>query len=832
MRKKINFVYDDWDEESPFPNPNGQKYFPEENSINSGWCTADVPMEALKFYDYKNCRMSDVEKHPDQNFYYIVWHRHSLYNRFFSEGKIPIGLDIVGLLKKYHNLYLLLINEQEFEKYESYKVIEREFGKYELDLKKIFLVGNNSRAFEYKKELGLKINVHSTRAEPLSLLKIPRIDFRPDKEGPLFMTHNHSLREHRLGLICLLKKYDLLDDFDWSYLKLWTLPAADPMPIFERIFNKDDIKILKPEIDFLINYGLKKSKYEDHFEWLDEMNDGAPSWWKTYNPDQYINTYFNVTTETIFTQKDVHITEKTFKPFIHLQFPMILASQHHLKYVRKFYGYDFFDDVIDHSYDDVENDRDRLFKFVGELKRIHENKDFFIDFYKKNKDRFIANQNLVYSTTNHYDEKFLRSLPDFNKPKITINLAYDNWNPIENEPIKGNAEDLYKTFHMVLDSVVKSLQIERHLIRRFKIEDINKYPDEKFFYFVTMIPGKISENILSGKLPIPKKAIDAWRENSNLHIIIMNEQESEHLNILDHFDEWTKKMNLNQKQLWICNNNVLLEEYRKNKDTEINVHRTVRLPNFTAAAFLYSAGALDFKTKKDGLFFMCQNRRARPHRYAILSILKKMGVIDDVDWSLVQGWIISKDPHGWLRDVLNEKDLEDLKEEVDYFFAIDQKKCNYESEYTWFDNRDDSDNIPWNKTYDKNQLENSYFNITTETQFQTDLIHISEKSFKAFYAFQFPLILASPFHIREIKKNWDFDFFDDVIDHSYDEETDHRERIFKFAKEVKRISENKDFFIKFYEENQDRFIKNNKIVIDNISDKTDEIFLKKLAGIE
>jgi len=58
MNQKVNFVYDDWDEGSSSPNPNGQKWFPEDDA----WCTAAVPMEALKFYNYKEFRIEDVEK--------------------------------------------------------------------------------------------------------------------------------------------------------------------------------------------------------------------------------------------------------------------------------------------------------------------------------------------------------------------------------------------------------------------------------------------------------------------------------------------------------------------------------------------------------------------------------------------------------------------------------------------------------------------------------------------------------------------------------------------------------------------------------------------------
>jgi hypothetical protein len=827
MIEKLNFVYDDWPEGQEKPNPNGQKWFPEDGA----WCTSDTPMEALKFYDYKNCRLEEVAKNRSKNFYYPVWHRHSLYNRFFHDGKIPVGLDIIGLIKQHKNLYLLLINEQEYEKFECFSAAQETFAKYQLDLSKIFLVSNNARSFEYKINLGLKINVHGTRAEPLSQIGIPKIDWVENKEGKFFMTHNHSIRDHRVGLIALLKKYDILKDVDWSFLKLWNLPNEDPKHIFCRIFNRDEMEWLKPEMDFLINYGVKKSDYESHFERLDILTMDAPSWWNIYNAEQYKNTYFNITTETIFQSGDIHVTEKTYKPFMNLQFPMILATQHHLKYVRNFWGYDFFDDVIDHSYDDIADPHDRLFKFVEEIKRIQDNKDFFIDFYKNNKERFLENQRMVYSAKNLYDRAFLKALVNFNRPEKTLNLVYDNWDYDKGEPVKGNAEDLYDSFHMCLDSVVKSLQIEESYIKRFPVEEVKNLPEEKFLYFVTMIPGKVSDNILSGKLPIPKKVIDLWRSCKNLYIMIMNEQESESEDLVDHLDKWTKDLQLEQEQLWISNNNTKLDERKQKIGTSINVHSTVRLPNFTAAGFLHSAGDLRFKIEKEGGFFMCQNRRARPHRYALLCLLRKMGLLEEVDWSLVQGWQFTKDPYGWISQIFNDNDIEEMKDDIDFFSSIDQKKCRYEEKYSWFDDRDNPDNVPWGQNHDREQIENSYFNIATETQFNSELIHISEKSFKPFYCFQFPLILASPFHISEIRKGYNFDFFDDVIDHSYDLEENHRERLFKFAKEIKRIIDNKEFFKEFYRNNQQRFIENQKKLLEKMKDKSDENFLKKLVDI-
>jgi len=177
-------------------------------------------------------------------------------------------------------------------------------------------------------------------------------------------------------------------------------------------------------------------------------------------------------------------------------------------------------------------------------------------------------------------------------------------------------------------------------------------------------------------------------------------------------------------------------------------------------------------------------------------------------------------------------DINDVKEEIQYLHNIEQKKSKYEEDYTWFDDKNGTDNVNWGVTYDQHSYENSYFNITTETEFDTTEIHITEKSFKAFVAYQFPLILASPKHIYEIKKRYDFDFFDDIIDHSYDDELDHRDRLFKFFNEVKRINDNAEFFIDFYEKNKNRFIKNHDLALKLTADTSDTDFLRGLAGIE
>ena len=86
--------------------------------------------------------------------------------------------------------------------------------------------------------------------------------------------------------------------------------------------------------------------------WLDNFEAAADS-------------MFYVPTETVYFGKRLHLTEKTFKP-IALEMPFILvAPAHSLEYLRS-YGFKTFEDYIDESYDDEEDDLIRVQK-VGQL---------------------------------------------------------------------------------------------------------------------------------------------------------------------------------------------------------------------------------------------------------------------------------------------------------------------------------------------------------------------------------------------------------------------------------------------------------------------------------
>lgn len=94
---------------------------------------------------------------------------------------------------------------------------------------------------------------------------------------------------------------------------------------------------------------------------------------KRFGQDFY-SCLFNVVVETS-SQTDEHswrsvfITEKTFKAFLLRQIPIWFAVPGLVAEVRKL-GFDMFDDIIDHTYDTIDNEYQRIVAIVQQLRKL------------------------------------------------------------------------------------------------------------------------------------------------------------------------------------------------------------------------------------------------------------------------------------------------------------------------------------------------------------------------------------------------------------------------------------------------------------------------------
>lgn len=411
MNNFLNLVYDDWEEGNEFPNANRPKQINNAvistNTINCMWIPSYITLRVFDGLKIKNNKIDVITKYPNTKFYYHLWHRTPLIYDFFNNNLLPLDDYVIDLFKNNKNLNLIFMNETEVESKESLKKLNDLLIKNDMDVTRVYVVNNNQKLKVWKEELNTNINVHSSRILPQMFKNEKRPSFKMNKEdGSFFMCFNRSPRNHRYALLCLLKKYDLLTDTNWSLINGWQSDKIYKMNKYLEYFSQKDIIEMKNEIEYFETIEVFKSKYE-----LGITNFDSRENQELFNlAESYENSYVNLVTETNFSDEAIHISEKSLKPFYYLQFPLILASYEHNKYVRDTYGFDLFEDMINYEYDSIRNNRDRLFTYVEEVKRIHKHKKFFTEFYENNKERFVKNHKIVANYLNTHDYNFFDKL--------------------------------------------------------------------------------------------------------------------------------------------------------------------------------------------------------------------------------------------------------------------------------------------------------------------------------------------------------------------------------------------------------------------------------------
>jgi hypothetical protein len=134
-----------------------------------------------------------------------------------------------------------------------------------------------------------------------------------------------------------------------------------------------DKKIISADVLFENENNLElKTKFDSipeksiaDIENLEEING-----YKHENSFLYEKTLFSIVTETNFYNENDFISEKIFKPLWHLQ-PFIVAGRPYmLKYLKNL-GFKTFDWLIDESYDNVEDNNERMKLIINEVNNLN-----------------------------------------------------------------------------------------------------------------------------------------------------------------------------------------------------------------------------------------------------------------------------------------------------------------------------------------------------------------------------------------------------------------------------------------------------------------------------
>jgi hypothetical protein len=352
----------------------------------------------------KVCNLDDVKKNPHEKFFCIVGSAF-LSSKLIMENRWNFFLleSTLEAIRQNQNLILIITMEHEpacDAEIKCTKELLRENG---ISTNQFYYITNNSLSDFLSQKYGIntkKINFIDY-SSTFALTEVKDVNFVENKTGKFFMSRNKTAKPHRLNLLFHLMINNLLQDINYS--KLFTYPADDVMPYYLSFGGGE----ISEKVDLIksFNTTIKEDDYENGKGYYDYNNYGFRGFHQEgqstlHYPElkeSYENSYVNIISESAYESQNfypgvIHTTEKSFRPFFYYQIPLILATPNHIKQLKKKYDFDFFDDVIDHSYDSELNDKKRFLMFIDEIKRINNNKEQIKEFYKKNRERFESNR--------------------------------------------------------------------------------------------------------------------------------------------------------------------------------------------------------------------------------------------------------------------------------------------------------------------------------------------------------------------------------------------------------------------------------------------------------
>lgn len=405
MNKFLNLVFDNWNEfGSPLPNLNHLNEKLNRNEMGLPYIILRLHSKGLRI---NRCKLDQVN--TSQNYYYIISHRCALEYLWenHKEGKWEISNEIEDLIR-YKNLKVIFLSE-----HESFRNLKGTFYDLnnlilskKLNASNFYIINNNSLLNEPEKLRNYSINAWKINFLLESVSCSMNVDLTDDmglltdEKKFIFLCHNRRPKGHRLAILSHMKSRNLLDNdiTDWS-LTYGSFNNPDDNLYCENHEGIDCKKIYDSYTDICAK--PKLSYFENDKDWF--ASEDAYDAWNHLEVKTYQNSYINIVTESHFDIADIHITEKSFKPFYFGQIPIFLASCNHVLKMRSEYNLDFFDDLINHDYDKEPDDTKRFNMVLNEIERLSKIKEEIKKYYIDNKQRLLRNRNFI---KNYYHNNF------------------------------------------------------------------------------------------------------------------------------------------------------------------------------------------------------------------------------------------------------------------------------------------------------------------------------------------------------------------------------------------------------------------------------------------
>lgn len=340
--------------------------------------------------------------------------------------------------------------------------------------------------------------------------------------------------------------------------------------------------------------------------------------------------------------------------------------------------------------------------------------------------------------------------------------------------------------------------------------------------------------------------------NKKIKVLLLREHEGggDHKEFFKKLYQLIKDNNLHPQSFYIhfANKNLLQYYTESIGDVGMNLHITDWLLEHTSLQLnrtieSNSINELGYRFEKrlfenvDRKFnFLCFNRVPKAHRVSFLAKLAKENVISNIDWSMLfapneflQFYGETKYDGKNVFDLqhfsfyFDRKELFELEKELKYFF-VTKKKTIYEPE---------SNNIfgyfgDTKTTHCKESYDNSYCSLVTETSFENNEEHLTEKSFKPFINLHLGVFLAPYKHLERLR-GYGFKTFGDLWDEGYDDIKPPKERFHRVIKLIKELNDSNNLK-EMYSKSKDIMEYNQSIAFDFWKRESCSKYFKKLTN--
>lgn len=231
-----------------------------------------------------------------------------------------------------------------------------------------------------------------------------------------WLSLNYDTKVHRVMTTCYLLSKDYYKNGNITFRT-----DAAPLVKFREYKNITKIPTYELRSDFAKGYGRFKSGDFNHLKIrnFDKEGDRVAS---NYNENLlpiYQNTGVEIVTGTMFFEKTPVLTEKEIQPVFGKNFPIYINGVGIVREMKKLFDIDTFDDIIDNTYDEIEDHFERMAAAIDRNQHLLDGSTNISELWYDNQKRFEDNCKKMDSM--FFDRNYQRI---FNHEKIKQALTH------------------------------------------------------------------------------------------------------------------------------------------------------------------------------------------------------------------------------------------------------------------------------------------------------------------------------------------------------------------------------------------------------------------------